>query len=366
MAMELGFWTGMREAQVGRIKNKQIQDKLDAEEKRYQEGRTDRAAEIKASEFNQFKRDLIPGLIEKVGESSAARNKITAEIKTLENLKLRPDIARALVKSGQAGMVIKTAEKDNGYLRIAYLNQITGAVEDAFPAANAEERLRIIMDGYDSLGDDMSDGNQVASILSSVYPVKTNEELMEIVGGLDIVVPNFAGTADAININFAEGSPLAIGTINAITTATNKRMANILGSGVKFITSGIPGDTGSMEYAGTDFAANQAAPIVAKVAEVVTKIQQTSPDFYGNQNTVFDKVQELVEGNYTANNILSYLEKGIKVNPNTGEIYFAEIPTAPSRTIGGETPRPVQGPRVNVEGFNISEDWFDEAIQKPR
>ena len=34
MAMELGFWTGMREAQVDRIKNKQIQDTLDKEEKR--------------------------------------------------------------------------------------------------------------------------------------------------------------------------------------------------------------------------------------------------------------------------------------------------------------------------------------------
>jgi len=364
--MKLGFWTGQREAQVERIKNTQIQEKLDAEEKRYQEGRTDRAAEIKASEFNQFKRDLIPGLIEKVGESSAARNKITAEIKALENITVPPDVARYLVKTGQASLVLEAAKKEGGYLRPAFLNQIKGEVNKAFPNVDPEERLRIIMDGYDSLGDDMSDANQINAILSSIYPVKTNEELMEIVGGLDIVVPNFAGTADAININFAEGSPLAIGTINAITTATNKRMANILGSGVKFITSGIPGDTGSMEYTGTDFAANQAAPIVAKVAEVVTKIQQTSPDFYGNQNTVFDKVQELVEGNYTANNILSYLEKGIEVNPNTGEIYFAEIPTAPSRTIGGKTPRPVRGPRVNVEGFNISEDWFDEAIQKPR
>tara|TARA_R110000868_G_scaffold214746_2_gene464851 strand:- start:236 stop:1333 length:1098 start_codon:yes stop_codon:yes gene_type:complete len=364
MAMKLGFWTGQREAQVERIQNTQIQEKLDAEEKRYQEGRTDRAAEIKASEFNQFKRDLIPGLIEKVGESSAARNKITAEIKTLENLKLRPDIARALVKSGQAGMVIKTAEKDNGYLRIAYLNQITGAVEDAFPAANAEERLRIIMDGYDSLGDDMSDGNQVASILSSVYPVKTNEELMEIVGGLDIVVPNFAGTADAININFAEGKPLAQGTITSIGRETKNRMATILGAGVKFIPE--VGTSGSLEYTSTDFGQNQAAEIVGKVTEVVTRIQQTSPDFYGNQNTVFNKVEEMVQNGYAGINILQFLDNGIKVNPNTGEIYFADL-------TGERAALPKQNPygkragkvRIPISGFNIAEDELDDLINPP-
>ena len=360
MAMKLGFWAGMREAQVYRIKNKQVQETLDKEEKRYQEGRADKIENLRLSELTGLRAALLPQVLDKFTNAKTTRDSINLQIKTLENLKLRPDIARALVKSGQAGMVIKTAEKDNGYLRIAYLNQITEAVEDAFPAANEKERTAMIMKGYNSLGNDMSDGNQIASIMGTVFGAKTQEELMTSIGALDITIPDFAGTADAININFAEGKPLAQGTLTAIGRETNRRMATILGAGVKFVPEA--GTPGSLEYKSTDFGQNQAAEIVGKVTEVVTRIQQTSPDFYGNQNIVFKKVEEMVQNGYAGINIIQFLDKGIKVNPNTGKIYFVEIPAAPSRP---ENPSEQKLPRLAIPGFNIAEDELDDLINPP-
>ena len=47
----MGFWTGMREAQVGRIKNRQRAEEIEIEERRYQERRAD---EQKAQDVANF------------------------------------------------------------------------------------------------------------------------------------------------------------------------------------------------------------------------------------------------------------------------------------------------------------------------
>ena len=350
--MALGFWTGMREAQVERIKNTRQNKKDELEEARYQQGRDDRTAEIAAKEFNTAKTAMMPIILEAHGKRKKARDSTNAQIKTLEGYNLRPDVARALVKSGQASTIIDTAKKDGGFLRIAFIDQLSSAVEGEYKAEDAETRAKLIMDGYNAAGNDMSDGNQYASILGVLYKTKTMEELSTYMGGLDLTVPNFIGSGDSININFAEGNPLAQGTINAIQRSTNERMASILGAGVKFMGGSTAGDPGSLQYTTSAFGEDQSQAIVGKVAEVVAKIQQVSPNILFNQNEIFNKVSTLVKGGYAGVDILSYLDNGIRYNNATGEIYFAALTgqiaapglSSPAPDGGSSgTPRPIIG-----------------------
>jgi len=352
--MALGMWTGFREAQVEGAKNRRQNKADELEEARYQQGRDDRAAEIAAKEFNTARNALLPMIMETHGKRKTNRDSTIAQIKTLEGYNLRPDVARALVKSGQASTIIDTAKKDGGFLRTGFINQLSSAVEREYKAEDAETRAKLIMDGYNAAGNDMSDGNQYASILGVLYKTKTMEELSTYMGGLDLTVPNFIGSGDSININFAEGNPLAQGTINAIQRNTNERMASILGAGVKFMGGSTAGDPGSLEYTTSAFGEDQSQAIVGKVAEVVAKIQQVSPNILFNQNEIFDKVSTLVKGGYAGVDILSYLNNGIRYNNATGEISFATL-TGQTANPGIAAPAPdgsPSGPREPIIGFS--------------
>ena len=359
--MGLGFWTGMREAQVGRIDARARAEVVATEEKRYQQGRTDRAEEIELSNLTSLRGAVLPMIMARYSKNKEQRDSITSQLSALEGYQLSRGVSLALIKSGQAGTVIETAKKDGGFLRPEFISHLTQSATAEHGEEDDNKLAEIVLNGIKLVGNDLSDANQEASIFEAVFGAKTQEQLLASIGTLNITTPTF--TSSALNINFAEGQELAQGTINSIGRETKERMATMFGTGVKFVADSA-GGSGSMQYDGTvPFGQNRATNVVSKINDVIVKVQQSVRDISGNQDKVFSKVQELIDLGASYENVMNYLNFGIGVNQRTRSLVFATIPVSPSE-LPDAAPVTDSGPtQPEYGGFSFNENTLDSLIQ---
>jgi len=343
--MALGFWTGMREAQVDRQKNRARAEEIALDEQRYQQGRTDRAEEIELSNFTSLRNAVLPMVLDRAASSKTQRDSITSQLTNLQAYNIPRDVSLALIKSGQAENIIKTAEKDGGFLLPPFIQQLSDTVASNYEGATVEERSRLILGGINLVGEDMSDANQQSAIFQTVFGAKNQEELLASLGGLDLTTPTF--TAPAMEINYAGMAEIPVGTQTKINRDSKERMASVFGPGVKYVP-GPEGSTGTLEYTGeTPYTENQSNAIIGAINKTVVAAQTQLRDLTGNQEAIYNKVRELVTNKASYEDILRYLKEGVGIR--NGKLVFGNLPPAQTNPTGG-------GP-VTVPQTGATENW---------
>ena len=346
----MGFWTGMREAQVGRIKNRQRAEEIEIEERRYQERRADEQKAQDVANFTSLRNAVLPLVLDRAGKSREQRAAISSQLASLEAINLPKDVSLALIKSGQAENILKTAEKDGGHLLSSFIQQLTDTVASTYEGADVEERTRIILDGINLVGDDMSDANQQASIFQTLYGAKTQEDLLASLGGLDFTTPTF--TAPAMQINYAGMAEIPVGTQTKIDRDSKQRMASVFGPGVKFIP-GPEGSSGTIQYEGEiPYTETQSNAIIGAINETIVAAQTQVRDLTGNQNAIYNKVAELVTNKSSYEDILRYLKEGVGIR--NGRLVFGNLPPVITNPASGNA---ITIPKVGAtDGWTINID----------
>lgn len=348
--MGLGFWTGMRRQQVAANEYRERQEVLEKEEQRYQEGREDRQNELKVRNFIDTRNALLPQIIGIHEKNQAQRDAISSQLTSLEAINLPRDVSLALIKSGQAENILKTAEKDGGYLLPSFIQQLTDTVASTYEGADVEERSRLILGGINLLGDDMSDANQQASIFQTIYGATTQEQLLSALGNLDLTTPTF--TAPAIPINYAGMAELSYQLQTKIDRDSKQRMASVFGPGVKFIP-GPEGSSGTIQYEGKiPYTETQSNAIIGAINETIVAAQTQIRDLTGHQNAIYNKVSELVTNKFSFEDIMRYLREGVGIR--NGKLVFGNLPpvlTNPADTAAITAPK-----RGATDGWTINID----------
>ena len=136
------FWMGMREAQVEGIKNRQRDEQVELEEKRYQQGRTDRAEEMDLATMTSLRGALLPSILDNYKLKKSDRAKTAQDILLATNAGFSRNAATYVVGSGK-WTGLQEILKKHGVIGEAFIADTQQKLNTLFPD---------MTDVYDEMG----------------------------------------------------------------------------------------------------------------------------------------------------------------------------------------------------------------------
>ena len=201
----MGFWTGMREAQVDRMKNRAVAEQTEIEEKRYQQGRTDRQEEIDLATMTSLRGAILPSILENYKLKRSDRAKTAQDILLATNAGFSPNAATYVVGSGKwAGL--QEILKKHGIIGEAFIADTQQKMLAQFPNMDAAQIGTKLSEMMGILPDEATDGDYAAAAHAAIFGAATPDDLFKLAAeyGEKAYSPFQAFPSLATNINVAK------------------------------------------------------------------------------------------------------------------------------------------------------------------
>ena len=201
----MGFWTGMREAQLDRMKNRAVAEQTEIEEKRYQQGRTDRQEEIDLATMTNLRGAILPSILENYKLKRSDRAKTAQDILLATNAGFSPNAATYVVGSGKWSGLQEILKK-HGIIGEAFIADTQQKLMAKFPDMTDAEVGTKLSEMMGILPDEATDGDYAAAAHAAVFGAATPDDLFKLATeyGEKAYSPFQAFPSLATNINVAK------------------------------------------------------------------------------------------------------------------------------------------------------------------
>ena len=196
---------GMREAQVEGIKNRQRDEQVELEEKRYQQGRTDRAEEMDLATMTSLRGALLPSILDNYKLKKSDRAKTAQSILLATNAGFSSNAATYVVGSGK-WTGLQEILKKHGVIGEAFIADTQQKLNTLFPDMTPAEIGTKLTEMMGILPDEASDGDYAVAAHTAIFGAATTDDLFKLATeyGKKAYSPFQAFPSLATNINVAK------------------------------------------------------------------------------------------------------------------------------------------------------------------
>ena len=210
---------GMREAQVEGIKNRQRDEQVELEEKRYQQGRTDRAEEMDLATMTSLRGALLPSILDNYKLKKSDRAKTAQSILLATNAGFSSNAATYVVGSGK-WTGLQEILKKHGVIGEAFIADTQQKLNTLFPDMTDEQVGTKLTEMMGILPDEANDGDYAVAAHTAIFGAATPDDLFKLATeyGKNAYSPFRSFDSLATNINVAK--PVDSATIAAAAKIT--------------------------------------------------------------------------------------------------------------------------------------------------
>ena len=321
----MGFWKGMRESQLDRMKNRAVAEQTEIEEKRYQQGRTDRQEEINLATMTSLRGAILPSILENYKLKRSDRAKTAQDILLATNAGFSPNAATYVVGSGKWSGLQEILKK-HGIIGEAFIADTQQKMLAQFPDMTPAEIGTKLNDMMGILPDEATDGDYAAAAHAAIFGAATPDDLFKLATeyGEKAYSPFQTFPSLATNINVAK--PVEAAAIAAAAKLTKDDVVKSFDDNAI-----IDEQTGSISWDSAFRGGSNQFYDVAAADNIIANMRNTlarlSVDTGGNigyaSTAVQGTIRDMIRAKIPSVVIKDYLAKGFQTN------YRGQILAAP-------------------------------------
>ena len=317
---------GMREAQVEGIKNRQRDEQVELEEKRYQQGRTDRAEEMDLATMTSLRGALLPSILDNYKLKKSDRAKTAQDILLATNAGFSSNAATYVVGSGK-WTGLQEILKKHGVIGEAFIADTQQKLMAKFPDMTDAEVGTKLSEMMGILPDEATDGDYAVAAHTAIFGAATPDDLFKLATeyGKNAYSPFRSFDSLATNINVAK--PVEAAAIAAAAKITKDDIVKSFDDNAT-----IDQQTGSISWDNAFRAgsANQfydvmaANDIIANMRNTLARLSVDNGGDFGYASTaVQGTIRNMIRAKVPTVVIKDYLANGFQTN------YRGQILAAP-------------------------------------